>query len=395
MASYYYERDEKVRNADFSIVPFVAFIAESIFTLVISYLTRCLSAHNIILVFSCVFCTSMFFSSFILNPDLFCWVYGLSLGSLSASIFLPSVWIIWNQLPENKAFSSGILLSGYSLGSIPFSIIFTLSANPGDHKAYDIEENDRMFGVEVADEVPSTLRWSSLFFLLTVLIGLSLLPRSMEKEEDLSLSTTSSISSDLSPPASRLISSPSFWHLSFMVLCSITCQSYIQIVYKVLAIKYINDDLYSTYIGMLAFFVASIGRGLFGYLLSNYYWKKIMYVVYFFETFIMASLYFVLTDKILYGVFMVTYHFFTSAFYNNVLNLIEKAFPGDKLAVSSVLLFQIPGLFMTFVLDKYITHEIGYFPSFLIVAALNAILFLQVYIYKDYKGERLILLKTS
>ena len=162
-----------------------------------------------------------------------------------------------------------------------------------------------------------------------------------------------------------------------------------------LAIQFINDDFYSTSIGMIAFFLAGIGRGLFGYLLSNYHWKKIMYFVYSIQTIIMASLYFVLTDKILYGIFMITYHFFTSSFYNCILNLVENAFPGQRLAISTVLLFQIPGLFMTFVLSKFITPEIGYFPSFLIVAALTAMLCFQVYIYKDPKGERLIELKTN
>ena len=337
----------------------------------------------------------MFFSSFILNPDLFCWVYGLSLGGLSASIFLPSVWIIWNKLPGKKALSSGMLLSGYSLGSVPFSLFFTLSANPNDYKAYDIEENEKMFGMEVADQVPSTIRWTSLFFMLTVLLGLCLLPRSMHKEEDLTTSATTSVSPSSPLPFSKILSSPLFWHLSFMIFCSIACQSYVQIVYKVLAIQFINDDFYSTSIGMIAFFLAGIGRGLFGYLLSNYHWKKIMYFVYSIQTIIMASLYFVLTDKILYGIFMITYHFFTSSFYNCILNLVENAFPGQRLAISTVLLFQIPGLFMTFVLSKFITPEIGYFPSFLIVAALTAMLCFQVYIYKDPKGERLIELKTN
>ena len=365
-----------MRSSDLSIVPSIGYVAESLCTLLISYLTTCLSYFNIILIFSTVFSAGLFFSSYIENLQLFSWVYGLSIGALSASVFLPSLWIIWGEIPESKSLTSGVLLSGYSLGSVPFGLMFTFLANPHNHKADTIDDDDKMFPREVASRVPMTIRWVSASYLIFMLVGLFMLPRKQKvKEEEKESKKMSSLK--------EIFRNKRFWLLFITMYLAMVCQGYALFLYKVIAIQYINDDYYSSFVGMASFVCTGVGRFLFGYLFNIYYWKKIMSLVYFIETILMGGMWFTVEDKSLYAFFMILYQFFTSSFYNIVLLMTEKAFPGNKQIISCVCLSFIPAFFTPYLLSKFLQPLIGFGGCFGVVAACTFILFFCTVFYKE------------
>jgi hypothetical protein len=322
----------------------------------------------------------MFFSSFIEDPQMFSWVYGLSIGSLSASVFLPSLWIIWNRIPEKKPLLSGILLSGYSLGSVPFGLMFTLIVNPHNRSAESTAGGEKMFPREVAERVPNTIRWVSATFFICMCAGLVLLPR---KGKVMTQEAGNSKSSSFK----EILKNKRFWVLFFMMYLAVTCQGYVHFYYKVIAIQFINDDYYSAYVGMIAFFLAGIGRSLFGYLFQRMYWKKVMCLVYFLETLLMGGMWFAVSDKSLYAFFMISYHFLTSSFYNNILNLTEQAFPGDKKMISCVCMSFIPSNFSPYILSKFLEPQIKMYGCFIIIAFLTLVLFFCSVFYKEPKKE--------
>ena len=190
-------------------------------------------------------CSILIVSSLITDPIAFCWVYGISLGSFSSTVFLPSVWILWNYFPENKAKISGLLLAVYSLGSVPFGLMFTFLANPNDESAHYIEgssNNDRMFSESVSKNVPSTIRWTSATYLACVWIGLAFLPRKMKdqvKNDEIQ---------NFNITLKEMIRSLKFWNLLFLMLLTEAALIYLQTVYKILGIIYINDDHLISYI---------------------------------------------------------------------------------------------------------------------------------------------------
>ena len=326
----------------------------------------------------------MFFSSYLLNPYLFSIVFGISLGSLSSCIFLPSLWIIWNWITENKSVSSGIILTGYNFGPIPFSILFTMLVNPHDHKASNEDsEGDNMFERNVAENVPMALRVFSLSLLACSWVGILLTPRKMRVSD-------SQTEEKKGKSLKELLKNLRFWNLFFMMGLSITCQGYTQTMYKAIALNYINDDYFATYVGIAAFFIGGIGRLVYGYLLNKYYWKKIMILVYFIETVLMLGLWFTLSDKSLYAFFIIFYNFNIGSFYNNALMLTEKSFPSDKKAISFVCLSFVISFFVPYLMEKFITPLIGYFLTFVIVAGFSFILMLQAIFYKDESEESLL-----
>ena len=370
-----------MRSSDLSIVPSIGYISESLSTLLISYLTTCLSYFNIILIFSTVFSAGLFFSSYIENVELFSWVYGLSIGALSASVFLPSLWIIWGEIPESKSLTSGVLLSGYSLGSVPFGLMFTFLANPHNTKADTIDDDDKMFPREVASRVPMTIRWVSVSYLAFMLIGLFLLPRKQKvKEEEKKAEKTSSLK--------EIFTNKRFWFLFINMYLGMVCQGYALFLYKVIAIQYINDDYYSSFVGMASFICAGIGRSLFGYLFHVYYWKKIMSLVNMTETILMGSMWFTVEDKSLYAFFMISYQALTSAYYNIVLLMTEKAFPGNKQIISCVCLSFIPAFFTPYILSKFLQPFIGFGGCFGVVALCSLILFFCTIFYKEPEVDK-------
>jgi hypothetical protein len=318
----------------------------------------------------------MFFSSFLTNAELFSWVYGLSIGSLSSCSFLPSLWIIWNEIPEQKSLTSGILLSGYSFGAVPFSLMFTFIVNPHNTKAETTSDHEKLFTKEVAERVPMTIRWVTLGFLITVYLGLFMLPRRRKVTTEENRETDSM-------SFKEIIRNKRFWFLFILMYLSMCCQGYAHFYYKVIAIQYINDDFYSAYVGTSAFVLAGIGRSVFGYLFNKIYWKKIMSLVHITETLLMAGMWFTVTDKRLYAFFMVSYHVLSSSFYNNVLILTEEAFPGDKRIISCVCLSFIPAFFTPFFISKVLEPFIGMLGSFLIIAFFSLILFFCTVFYKE------------
>jgi hypothetical protein len=173
--------------------------------------------------------------------------------------------------------------------------------------------------------------------------------------------------------------------LFLMMFLALACQAYAQILYRVVAIRFINDDYYSAYVGMASYICSGIGRGVFGYLFEKFYWKKIMSLVYFIQTLLMASLWFTLSDKSLYAFFMVSIHFLTSSFYNNILILTENAFPGDRKVISYICFSFIPAYFTPYFLEKFAEPYIGLVGCLIFLSFVMAIMFFLVIFYQDPK----------
>lgn len=128
--------------------------------MIVSYLIRCITPFWILIVGTALAISGIFGSSYITEPYLFIWVYGISAGMLGSTIYLPSLWILWNEFPNHKPRTSGIILARNSFGPVPFSIFFIFIVNPYDYSsetAYiDGLESEQIFGKFVSYRVPMT-----------------------------------------------------------------------------------------------------------------------------------------------------------------------------------------------------------------------------------------------
>lgn len=373
-ASYFYQQDQSIRNSDFIKIQGISSISECLTTLLISYLILYIRAYYLILAFSITSCTTMFFTSFISNPDTFCWMYGLSLGVLSGCVLLPSMWILWNHFPEQKGKVGGILLAGYSLGAVPFGLMFTYVVNPSDEKAFGVVGTDRekMFGKNVTDVVPFAIRITAVAYLLFTLLGLILIPRSVKPSKIGKTPSTQFVS------RAEMFKSFSFWNLFLMILIALAGSFYMMNLYKVVGINFLNDDIFVSYVGVSSFIFAATGRIFYGYLFDKYNWKIVMCTNYLICTILIGTFWFVLNSKVLFAVYVISYNFMGSSMYCSVLLETDKAFPNDGKVVSYVCLAFIPLYFSGYFFDALVTPYVGYFYTFLILAGMNLFATLQV-----------------
>ncbi|OMJ85283.1 hypothetical protein SteCoe_13452 [Stentor coeruleus] len=105
---------------------------------------------------------------------------------LTAAIFFPVIWIVWNQIPSNKARSNGILLAGLNMGPAFFGVIFTMIVNPENYEAQTIQSNSKedqkIFDKDVSDRVPMTIRWIVAIAFFCSLLGFGLIKRKWKTE---------------------------------------------------------------------------------------------------------------------------------------------------------------------------------------------------------------------
>lgn len=381
IGSYYHHLDSSVYVSDFILVSLISYISETCFTMVACYLIRCMTPLRILISGIVIFSAGLFGSSYITEPYLFMWVFGISLGALSSSIYLPSLWILWNEIPEHKARTSGIILAGYSFGPVPFNILFTMIANPYNYPAETIHkdgyEKEQIFGDYVSYRVPMTIRWMTLAIIIWSTIGILCLPKKWKN--------------DVSPASNRkptisfcdMIKSKKAWNLFLMLFSGHSTVSYMYSVYKIIGIQYVGDDHFVSFTGSVSFFISCFGRIMFGLLFDRYYWKRIMVVSYILTILFLIIFGMCADNRYLYLVCVVFISFLGTSVYSSVLIQSDKDFPYDKWVLSYICLAFIPNYALPYVFEKWITPMIGYFACFCILSGLTTITIFQVIFHPD------------
>lgn len=381
IGSYYHHLDNSVYVSDFIIGSLISYISETSFTMLACYLIRCVTPFWILTIGVSITTIGIFGSSYILNPYLFIWVFSLCIGALSSSIYLPSLWILWNEYPQHKARTSGIILAGYSFGPVPFSILFTMIVNPYDYPAETVkkdgQEDEQAFGEFVSYRVPMTIRWMAFAIAIGCFVGVICLPRKWK--------TDSTPASNRNPTLTicDMLKSVKAWNLFFMLLLGMSSNAYFLNVYKIIGIQHIKDDHYVSFTGSLAFFVSCFGRIFYGILFDRYYWKRVMVVTYLITIVLLVTFGFCLDNKFLYSFWVVAIGFLGASIYNSVLIQSDKDFPLDKWILSYICLAFIIDFALPYIFEKWITPEIGYDASLCIFAAFTGAAVLQVIFHPD------------
>ena len=377
---------------DFTIVVFISYIAECLYTVFLSVLFSIFSPMWIIFLGVSVSSTVIFLSSYLQDPMLFCWVYGVSLGILSATVFLPSTIILWEKLPEHKGTNTGILLTGYYLGPGILGLIFTYLTNPNNYSAEEVhddgKEQERYFDTEITDSVPGSLRWTAIIYIVSAVIGLICL--NIKSNSERSSETMQKVGRTIT--FVQMIRNGKVWYFFALMFLGLSCSSYIIVTYKIIGVIHINDDHFLSYVGTTMFFCGAGGRFVFGIFLDIFSHKKLMMICYALITGYMIVLGFCLDNRYLYGFIVIAILFTSSGIYNGILLEMDKIFPNDKWIISIVCLSMILDFFFPFLAEGFITPEIGYFYTFAILGGFSFISMVLVLSYNDQPDSKINLL---
>lgn len=375
IGSYFYHLDNSVSISDFVILSPISYISDVIVTTSCGILLKTLTPYSIILFGLTIAYLGIFISSFITNPYLFCWVFGLSYGVIPAVIFLPCVWILWNNIQENKARTSGFLLACYSFGPVPYTFLFTMIANPYDYPAETVKtdgkEDEKAFGNFVSYRVPMTIRWVIMTYCICSAIGLMCLPRKwISENENQKIQTTMTLKD--------IIKKGKFWNLIFLLACCLSNLGYMQNIYKIIGMISIKDDHFISFISSGAFFLSVFGRILYGFLLDKYSWKRIMVITYIIEIIFSITFTATFSSRFWYAFYILTFAFLNTAMYNSVMIQTNRNFPNDKWVFNFVSIGMLWSFTLPYLLQKFITPYIGYFFTLLIVTLFTVISMFQV-----------------
>jgi hypothetical protein len=390
IASYFYRMDSQIRVSDLMLEAPISYIAEALITILCGLSLKFLTPYWIIVIGVTLSSLLLFLSSFITNAYLFVWVYGVGIGSISGFILLPGIWILWNNIPTRKGLTSGIMLFAYSLGALPFGLLFTFLANPNNESAESIGDNEKMFSEDVAGRVPMTIRWTVVIYSIVMLVGLVFTPRKWN--------STQSEQSESTLTFRYMITSLKCWNLFFMMFLGGLAFLYILFLYKVLGMLYINDDYFISYVGSVSYLIGAFGRVFFGILLDKYKWKLVVGIIYAFLAVLYFTLEVCLESKALFAFYVVMISFFSAPLYILMLVISEHTFPKDKWIFTYISFSLILDLGFIYASEALFIPAIGLESMFYVMGGLITVVFFQTIFFKhevivgilDTKEKRLL-----
>jgi MFS family permease len=380
IASYFHQYDPSITPSSFIIISIIANVSQAFNTIVVSYLFYLFSPIWTIVLGLTISCAGLFFSSYIGDPYLFCSVYGTAMGLMTSSLCLPAIWILWNQMPERKGRTSGLMLAGLSFGAVPFGILFTMLVNPYNYPPeiteVDNNETQKMFGSDVADNVPMTLRWTSLAYFLVGIIGVFLLPKKWNGDLKKNSDGQKLAFGDI-------LRSWTFWNLFLMMFFGFSTWSFYMNVYKIVAMIHIDDDHFLAYTSSIGFFFSCLGRVFYGLIFDKYSWKKVMMLNYTIQIGITIAFDFTFVSRYLFALCFIIISFLQTSIYNGILLETKKSYPNDDWVFSYVCFALSFCFFVPYATENFITPEIGYFYTFVIISVITFVALILTVIYKE------------
>ncbi|OMJ81327.1 hypothetical protein SteCoe_18250 [Stentor coeruleus] len=380
--SYFYNRDHSINISDFVIIIPIGQLSAAIGRLFVGHCIRYIYPYWIFLFGSIFINIGMFFCSYITNPTLFCWAYGLFLGGLPAFTFLPTVWNLWNHFPTNKGKVNGILLAGVNFGPVIFSFIYTMIANPYNNDAETVEndgqEKQKVFGDFVSERVPMTIRWGAIISLFLCFIGYIFLPKTKGKNN---LGSDNKEIPTLT--FTDMLRNCNAWNIFFLLATTSSGTVYLQSMYKVLGMIYINDDHFISFIGSAGFAIGCVGQLIFGFLYDKFQLKRVLVICLLVSLVFMITFNVSLSNKLMFSMYFLVLSFVNSSIYNGILLQGAKDFPKDRWVFSYASNSLVIPFALPYVFQRFITPIIGYFSTLLILSGIIGIGVVQVLIHPD------------
>eukprot|EP01015_Nassula_variabilis_P004189 TRINITY_DN1289_c0_g1_i16.p1 TRINITY_DN1289_c0_g1~~TRINITY_DN1289_c0_g1_i16.p1 ORF type:complete len:415 (+),score=30.95 TRINITY_DN1289_c0_g1_i16:414-1658(+) len=251
------------------------------------------------------------------------WLFALFF-SMSAiginSLNLCSQYCNMNHFPESKGKVTGFYLVFVSLSGALFAQIIFWLMNPKniqpDNKVKFRKTEELLFGPEVFNKLPDTLRILALIWFTIAVIGATLIsfPKKQELDiERIQRSNTKSLTEglgrrnskpeikaeildefqienstkttveDASPEKtlyqSKFWTQPNFWCLFFCTSFTLLPGYYVLFRFKQYGLKIFKDDYFMTKLSSIAFLFAGLCRFLFGLLFDKFGYKKVAFCI--------------------------------------------------------------------------------------------------------------------
>lgn len=384
ISSYFHSLSSSTTPSNLLLSSIFIFLSETVSFIFISYLSLFITPIYFIIFGILLCCPAIFISSYITDPDLFSCVFGTSIGILGTCCFMPSVWIAWSVIPQNKATSAGIALAAYSTSPIFYGIFFTLLTNPNEVQAipdYNTEIN--YFPKDVTDRVPYTLRFFSVALALCGALGCFCL-----KSNRLQVNTAKN-SSTIS--TWEMLKNWKMWYVFIMSFCLFFYTFYLINTYKDIAMVHIKDDYFLAAVGALSFVIGSGGRFFYGRALDLYSWKWVIGSALVLQIACAALMEFSFGNKYFFAAVFFVGSFAGTAMFLGSMMITDKAFPHDRWIFSYVNFALVFDVGICYLIRNFFTPAAGeLWTNFLMIAVSTIGLFQVIYQFDTEEYQKLI-----
>lgn len=245
---------------------------------------------------------AIFISSFMPDFWSFMFFYAIVYGLGSGLLYLVPIYICSLHFPNKKGLISGIIVSGNGMATLFAGQMSQGIINPNNQKAISSEDG-KYFSGDIANEVPTFLKYLSLYFLVLSIIGsLLIMPPLNEINEskqklinDLDKENDEKKEEDLNKETSfkeilKFLKTKEYLLLFSMSLLSSGFGLMISVQFKDLGLKTIDDDEFLTLIGSIGFVINSTFRIIWGYLMDKFGFKKVYWVLILIQLALICSL---------------------------------------------------------------------------------------------------------
>jgi len=316
------------------------------------------------------------FCSFVTNTGLLVAIYSIFFGVGSGMITITTFWPAWDHFPNNRGKVTGFIMSGYSLATIVFGLMFTFIVNP-KNVVPQRSGNDVNFGEEVNSTVPYGMLAIGFTFAVVTLVAIFMIrPTNIHSQTSMS-----------SPPGkfplAKVLGSMRFWNLFGVGYTVFFFWYFFAGVYKSYGLKTIGDDHFLSYIGSVSGICAGIGRIFWPWFLDIFKFRAVLTVTMTIQGMLCLSLHFISGSKLLYGLAVPAIFFCTSAQYPSLAVETAKIYTVFSSQVWPLVFFGVTLASATAILLKYVAEIIGYLYIFVLAAFVIGISILLLWILND------------
>lgn len=331
--SYYYSIDSSISLSSTVAISLSGIIFQVACFYLVSTLARCIREQYILIVGLLSGTALMYFSSYLTSISLFIIVFGQVLGIMGSSLFYPPVWIAVRNMPsEHKGLVIGLGTGSFAISPFVYGVFFTLVINPNNEKPnHSVTQGDlkcELFGEEVYQRFPMTVRYLSILFLIVGLVGIASLWEKSRAVNNQRVTSTITVK--------QLLGMEIYWYCFFMNFCKVFYFFFFANVYKSLEILYIRNDYVLAYISTVGFTLGAILRVILGSLFDKFLWVDIVSTLTLIEVGIALIYYYLLESSFFNALFTVITLIVLNTDYLSMWVLTEQIFPNDKWVFSFI-----------------------------------------------------------
>ena len=331
--SYYYSLDSSISLSSAVAISLLGVIVQVSTFYLITILSKYIREQYILIAGLLTGTVLMYFSSCLTDILLFILIFGTALGILGASMFYPAVWITVRGMPsEHKGLVLGLGTASFAISPFVYGLFFTLLINPNnnrpDHSARQGDLKCELFGEDVYQRFPMTVRYLSVLLLIIGLIGVAGLCEKSHAGNTQRATSTITVR--------QLLGMKKFWYCFCLNFFKCFYFFFFLNVYKSLEMLYIRDDYALAYISTAGFSLGAILRVIVGSLFDRFLWVDIVATLTLIEVGIVLVYYYLLENSFFNALFTVLTLVIICTDYLSMWVLTEQVFPNDRWVFSFI-----------------------------------------------------------